>query len=436
MCWKAACQRAASKIRINAQLIDARNDAHLWAQTYDRDLADVFAIQSEIAKTIAEQLQAKLSPKEQAVVDAKPTKDLVAYDLYLRASEIDRNVASSIGSGGAEGAKQEVRLLDEAVSRDPAFVPALCKLANTHLYLYWLNDRSAPHVDLAKKALEAAARLEPDSGEVHFTRGLLYYRGSLDYEAALAELAVAQRSLPNDAFVPFVIAMVERRQGRWDESIRHNEQAIALDPHSVPFVSEMATTYFIIRRYDQAARTLDSALTWKPLDFGMAFLRALVDEQWRGDLGRWKAVGAGQAGQPGDPNDLLSARLGLALLERDYRAAQEVVETPGLAEFDDNGFFMPREWIQGIIARGLGDEVRAHAAFITAHQRAAAAAQENPNDARTAVVVGQIDAVLGQPADAVREGERAAALLPPSKDAINGNLILERLARIYAQTLI
>ncbi|MGA7274205.1 MAG: FlgO family outer membrane protein, partial [Candidatus Udaeobacter sp.] len=363
-------QRAGSKIRINAQLIDARNDAHLWAQTYDRDLADVFAIQSEIAKTIAEQLQAKLSSKEQAMVDAKPTKDLVAYDLYLRASEIDRNRASSIGSGGAEGAKQEVRLLDEAVSRDPAFVAALCLLANTHLYLYWLNDRSAPHVDLAKKALEAAARLEPDAGEVHFVRGLLYYRGSLDYEAALAELAVAQRSLPNDASVPFVIAMVERRQGRWDESIRHNEQAIALDPHSVPFVSEMATTYFITRRYDQAARTLDSALTWKPLDFGMAFLRALVDEQWRADLGRWKAVAAGQAGQPGDPNDLLSARLVLALLERDYRAAQEVVETPGLAEFDDNGFFMPREWIEGIIARGLGDEVRAHAAFITAHQRA------------------------------------------------------------------
>src|SRR5262249_43297315 len=195
-------QRAASKIRVNAQLIDARNDAHLWAQTYDRDLADVFAIQSEIAKTIAEQLQAKLSPKEAAVVEAKPTKDLVAYDLYLKASEIDRTRASSIGTGGAEGAKQEVQLLEQAVARDPAFVPALCRLANTYLYLYWLNDRSAPHVDLAKKALETAARLQPNAGEVHLTRGLLYYRGSLDYEPALAEFALAQRSLPNDASIP------------------------------------------------------------------------------------------------------------------------------------------------------------------------------------------------------------------------------------------
>ena len=427
-------QRAASKIRVNAQLIDARNDAHLWAQTYDRDLADVFAIQSEIAKAIAEQLQAKLSPKEEAVVEAKPTKDMVAYDLYLKASEIDRTRASSIGTGGAEGAKQEVALLDQAVTRDPAFVAALCKLAATHLYLHWLNDRSAPHVDLAKKALEAAARLQPDAGEVHLTRGLLYYRGSLDYAPALAEFALAQRSLPNDASIPFLIGMVERRQGHWDESIRHIEQAVRLDPHNIPLISELATTLFIQRRYDEAAKTLDSALAWKPLDFGMAFLRAWVDMEWKADLGRWRAVVAGEAGKPGDPNDLISARLRLAFLERDYHAAQEALDTPGLAEFDDNGFFIPREWNEGIIARGLGDNARANAALLAARQRVAAAAQESPDDARALIVLGQIDAALGRTADAIREGERAAELLPPSKDALNGGLILNRLARIYAQT--
>ncbi len=207
-------QRAASKIRINAQLIDARNDAHLWAQTYDRDLADVFAIQSEIAKTIAEQLQAKLSPKEEAVVEAKPTKDLVAYDFYLRAMEIERNRNSSVGSGGVQGAKREIEILNQAIARDPEFVPALCRLANTYLYLFWLNDRSAPHVELAKKALEAAARLQPDSSEVHFTRGLLYYRGSRDYGPALAEFALAQRSWPNEPYAPWFIGMVERRRGQ------------------------------------------------------------------------------------------------------------------------------------------------------------------------------------------------------------------------------
>jgi TolB-like protein/class 3 adenylate cyclase/Flp pilus assembly protein TadD len=426
-------QRAANKIRVNAQLIDARNDAHLWAQTYDRDLADVFAIQSEIAKTIAEQLQAKLSPKEEAVVEAKPTNDLVAYDLYLRASEFDRTRASSIGTGGAEGAKQEVQLLEQAVTRDPAFVPALCKLADTYLYLYWLNDRSAPYVDLAKKALEAAARLQPDAGEVHRTRGLLYYRGSLDYGPALAEFALAQRSLPNDASIPFLIGMVERRQGHWDESVRHIRQAVELDPHNVALISELATTYFILRRYDEATKTLDSALAWKPRDFGMAFLRAWVDREQKADLGRWKAVVAGEAGSPADPNDLISARLALALLERNYHAAQEALDTPGLAEFDDNGFFIPREWNEGIIARGLGDNTRANAAFLAARQRVVAAVQQSPGDARALIVLGQIDAALGRTADATREGERAAELLPPSKDAINGGLIVQKLARIYAQ---
>ena len=427
-------QRATNKIRINAQLIDARNDAHLWAQTYDRDLADVFAIQSEIAKTIVEQLQAKLSPKEEAVVEAKPTKDMVAYDLYLRASEIGRNIASTIGTGGAEGAKQEVQLLDQAVTRDPAFFKALCSLANAHLALFWLNDRSAPHIDLAKKALEAAARLQPDAGEVHFTRGLLYYRGSLDYGPALAEFALAQRSLPNDAGVPFFIGMIERRQGRWDESIRHVEKAVALDPHNVISISELATTYIALRRYDEAAKTLDSALKWKPLDFGMALVRALADMHWKADLGRWRAVVAGAAGRPTDPNDLISTRLILALLERNYYAAQEALETPGLAEFDDNGFFIPREWNEGIIARGLGDNARANAALLAARQREAAAAQDSPDDARALIVLGQIDAALGRTADAIREGERAAELLPPSKDAMNGGFVLERLARIYAQT--
>jgi len=312
-------------------------------------------------------------------------------------------------------------------------VPALCKLADTYLYLYWLNDRSAPYVDLAKKALEAAARLQPDAGEVHRTRGLLYYRGSLDYGPALAEFALAQRSLPNDASIPFLIGMVERRQGHWDESVRHIRQAVELDPHNAALISELATTYFILRRYDEATKTLDSALAWRPRDFGMAFLRAWVDREQKADLGRWKAVVAGEAGSPADPNDLISARLALALLERNYHAAQEALDTPGLAEFDDNGFFIPREWNEGIIARGLGDNARANAAFLAARQRVAAAVQRSPGDARALIVLGQIDAALGRTADATREGERAAELLPPSKDAINGGLIVQKLARIYAQ---
>jgi serine/threonine-protein kinase len=165
----------------------------------------------------------------------------------------------------------------------------------------------------------------------------------------------------------------------------------------------------------------------------MGMLRAIVDMQWKADVGRLKAVVNGEAAKAAEPNDLTSARLGLALMERNYRAAQEALAASGQVEFDDNGFFYPREWGEAIIARGLGDVARANVALLAARERAAAAVKERPDDARAVMVLGQIDAALGRKEDAIREGERAVELLPVSKDAINGGILLERLARIYAQ---
>jgi TolB-like protein/class 3 adenylate cyclase len=427
-------QRAANRVRVNAQLIDARSDAHLWAQTYDRDLSDVFAIQSEIAKAIADQLQAKLSPKEEAAVQEKPTTDLDAYDLYLRALEIEQNRASSIGSGGVEEAKREVDLLDQAVSRDPTFVAALCTLASTHLYLYWLNaDQTPARLNMAKKALEAAARLQPDGGEVHLTRALFYYWGSRDYAPALAELALATRGLPNDSRIFGLSGYIERRQGNWEDSTRHLEQAVSLDPRNIVNVSELAAQYWMLRRYGDATKTLDNALAWKPLDFSLEFMRADVDMNWKADLRRWKDVIAGEAAKTADPNDLITARLNLALKERDYHRAEQTLAAHRGAEFDDNGFFTPREWNQGIVARGLGDETGAKKAFLGAHERAAVAVRERPEDGKALIVLAQIDAALGRKEAALREGERAVELLPVAKDALIGDALLSKLAGVYAQ---
>jgi len=427
-------QRAGNRVRVNAQLVDARTDAHLWAQTYDRDLADVFAIQSEIAKTIADQLQAKLSPKEEAAMHEKPTTDLAAYDLYLRALEIERNRASSIGSGGAEGAKREVDILDQAVSRDPTFVAALCKLASTHLYLYWLNaDHTPARLDMAKKALEAAARLQPDGGEVHLTRALFYYWGAQDYAPALAELALARRSLPNDPRTFGLSGYIERRQGNWEDSTRQLEQAMTLDPRNIVMVSELAAHYIALRRYGYAAIVLDNALAWKPLDFSLGLLRATTDMAWKADLRRWKDVIAGDAAKTADPNDLITARLDLAFKEHDYHGAEQTLAAHGGAEFDDNGFFTPREWNQAIVARGLGDDSRANAAFLAARERAAVAVREQPEDGKALIVLAQIDAALGRKEDALREGGRAVELLPVAKDALIGDALLSRLACVYAQ---
>jgi len=428
-------QRAGNRVRINAQLIDARTDAHLWAQSYDRDLADVFAIQSEIAKTIADQLQAKISPKEEAALGSKPTDDMVAFDLYLQATQIDRNRSSALGSGGAEEAKREIGLLNEAITRDPAFVPAICLLVQTHLYLHWINvDQPAKHLESAKKALDSAVRLQPNAAQVHVMKALLYYWGSREYAPALAELALARSNLPNDYGVLYFTAMIERRQGNWLDSTRRLEQAFALDPCNISVISELCgSNYLVLRRYADDAKMLDGALAWKPLDFNLGYLRAFVDFAARADLRRWKQVVVSEAAKAADPNDVVVARTDLALKERDYHTAEQILAARVGAESDDNGFFTPHEWKQAIIARGLGDKSRANAALLTARQRVVAKLQEQPEDAKALIVLGQIDAELGRKEEALQEGQHAVELLPITKDAINGYHLLLRLAGIYAQ---
>ena len=429
-------QRVGNRIRLNAQLIDARTDAHLWAQTYDRELADVFAIQSEIAKTIADQLQAQISPREEAALDVQPTGDLTAYDLYLRATQIERSRASSIGSGGAEEAKREVGLLTEAIQHDPDFLPAICLLAQTHLYLYWMNvDQPAAHLEQAKKTLDAAVRLQPNAGEVHLMKGILYYWGARDYAPALAELALARRRLPNDIRVLFFTAMIERRQGNWGESTRHLEQAVALDPCNIAIIAELCgANYFVLQRYADAIKKVDSALAWKPLDFGLEYLRAYLDFGSKADLRRWTELVASKAAENADPKDVVVARVDLALKRRDYRAAGEALAAHAAAEIDDNGFFTPNEWRQAIIARGLGNNARANAALIAARKRVVATLEKQPEDAKTLMVLGQVDAALGRKENALREAQRAVELLPVAKDSVNGYHLLFRLAGIYAQT--
>jgi len=428
-------QRAGNRIRVNAQLIDARTDTHLWAQVYDRDLADVFAIQSEIAKTIADQLQANLSSKEEAALNSKPTENVAAYDLYLQATEIARDRASSIGSGGAEGVKQQIALLSEAIRRDPTFLPAICVLAQNHLYLHWMNaDQSVDHLALAKQALAAAVRLQPDSPQVHLTQALLHYWGGREYGPALAELSIARRNLPNDTGILLTIAMIERRQNNWQDSTKLLEQACVLDPGNVTIISELCGfNYLVLRRYQDSVGMLDRALAWKPLDFNLGFLRAHVDFAWKADLKRWRDVVASEAVKTADPNDVFNARVDLALKERDYHRAQQLLGAGGATEFDDNGFFTPAEWKQALVAYGLGQESKAAAMFKIARERVESAVREHPGDAKALVVLGQLDAALGRKIEALDEGQRAVELLPVSRDAINGHQLLTRLVMIYAQ---
>src|SRR4030095_9188835 len=222
-------QRTGNRVRVNAQLVDARTDRHLWAQTYDRDLADVFAIQSEIAKTIADQLQAKLSPREKNAIERPPTTDISAFDLYPRA----KNILLRPGCVGNAALLEAVDRLNQAVARDRSFFDAYCQLAYAHDALYFFDEHTSARLALAEAALQAASRLRPDAGETHLARGRNLYWAYGDYDGALAELEVARQTLPNDARTFKLTGLIQRRQGRWEESTRNLERAVELKPRDI-----------------------------------------------------------------------------------------------------------------------------------------------------------------------------------------------------------
>src|SRR5881275_2678357 len=220
-------QRAANRVRVNAQLIDARTDAHLWAQTYDRDLADVFAIQSEIAKAIADQLQARLLPNAKAAIEKAPTTDLAAFDFYTRAKTL--LLSTSFGPTLEQNMRQAVELLNQAVQRDPAFFEAYCQLLYAHALLYSVGfDHTVGRLASTEAALQATARLRPDAGETHLARAQYLYFGPRDYSVALVELENARRSLPNDPRIFELIGFILRRQGQQEEGLRNLEKALEL----------------------------------------------------------------------------------------------------------------------------------------------------------------------------------------------------------------
>ncbi|HEX5175761.1 MAG TPA: FlgO family outer membrane protein, partial [Chthoniobacteraceae bacterium] len=233
-------QRAADKVRVNTQLINARTDAHEWAENYDRPLTDVFAIQSEIAKAIADQLQAHLSPGEKAAIAQAPTNDVIANDLYVRAAAFDD---MSNDPGAKDYLLQGVSLLEEALRRDPNFLLAQCLLSEIHSDLYWFGfDHTPARLEESHKALQQAERIGPDAGEVHLQKGVYAYHGFRDYDQALAEFELARKSLPNSSRLYLYLGVIDRRQSRWDDAIKNMNRAVELDPRNFLIVEEAAFT--------------------------------------------------------------------------------------------------------------------------------------------------------------------------------------------------
>ena len=279
-------QRVANKVRVNAQLIDARNDAHLWAQTYTRDLADVFGIQSEIAEAIAQQLQAHLSPDEKARIAKPSTTDPVAYDLYLRARQLD-DLSNDPDAKGS--LLQAISLLEEAVRRDPKFLRAYCLMCETHLDLYWGGaDHTDQRRELARIALQKAEEIQPDAGEVHAQKGLYAYHGFRDYDAALKELERAKELLPNEARIYVTIGAVDRRTRRFQEAETNFRRAAELDPRNFIVLMEAASTFQGLRRYPEAKKFYQQSLNVLPNNPFALYLLGFNSFAQTGDPTLWR----------------------------------------------------------------------------------------------------------------------------------------------------
>lgn len=428
-------QRIGDRVRLSAQLIDARTDAHVWAQTYDRDVADVFAIQSEIAQAIAAQLQVKISPREKAAMSQAPTTDLVANTLYAQARDLWAPAGND--PNGGPNLLEAVRLLDEAVARDPHFLLAYCLLARAHLEIYWEGfDHTLARRDLASAAIQNAVRLQPDAGEVHRALAVYAYHGFRDYDRARAELDLARSALPNDVEIYGVMALIDRRQGRWAEATRNLERAVELDPLNFGLLSDAATTAGVLRRYAEANRLLERALKISPRDYAMRTQLALNSFRERADILPLRALVSNVVNEePGAGGKIAYALFYCALAERDSVAmtrALAVIPPEGMQ--DDFTFHAPREWFTGFAARTFGDLSVAQASFTAGRVTVEKMVREQTDYAAAWSVLGLIDAGLARKENAVREGRRACELMPVPRDTIVGPALMTNLAVIYAWT--
>ncbi len=422
-------QRAANKVRVNAQLIDTSNDAHLWAQTYDRDLADVFAIQSEIAKAIADQLQAKLSPNEKKVIEQPPTTDLAAFDLYSRAKSL--LLTEPFSATGDPHLRKAIELLDEAVKRDPSFFDAYCQLAYSHEQLYAVRgDHTPARLALAEAAVQAATRLRPDAAETHLARAQYLYYGLRDYAGALAELEIARRALPNDPRRFELTGYILRRRGQQEEGLKNLERAVELDPRNFFTLQQIAISYLDLGRYAEAIAALDRALAIVPDNVETRANREEDYVFWKADtrplhqtIDAILAQGAGAIASAAD------TWFFCALAERDPTAAERALVALGDNPcWGESTIYLSHSFGEGLLARMTKDEARARSAFETARAQQEKIVQAQPDYGPALCVLGLIDAALGRKDLALDEGRRAIALTPLEKDVNNGSLVLQYFA--------
>ena len=419
------------KLRITARLSDARKNSSIWEETYELHAADVFSIQSEIVQQIIAHLQVAITPKEQAAISERPTKDVAAYGLYVRAKALIETVA--LNGQIQERLSEAINLLEQAVVRDPSFYLAYCQLAAAHDYMYFFGlDHTPSRLAAADTALQSVVRLRPDAGETHLARANFFYRCYLDYNRARAELALAQHGLPNNSQIFELAGYMDRRQGLWNESARSLERALELDPRNFFMLQQIALSYQEFRQFGAMAAALDRALALTPGDTDTRVTRALVDLEWKADPRPLReTIGKILVEDPASAPNLAAQWFYVGVCERDEAAvAQALAAMPPTGISIDLNF--PRSLCKALADRFRGDAAAARAELLQARAEIEKTMREQPNYAPGFSVLGLVDAALGRKEDALREGRHAVELLPVTKDSIDGAELVKYLGVIYA----
>jgi TolB-like protein/Tfp pilus assembly protein PilF len=417
-------RREGNRLLVNMQLIDAGDDRHLWAEHYDRALAESIGLQAEVAAHVAAILKAKLAPEEKARLEAKPTNNVEAYVLYLKALELEERVNAT-----AEDREVADKLYQQAIAHDPSFALAYARasILNNHL--------AAPHGDVdlrakARRQADEALRLAPGLAEAHLALALCLYWGEKDYSAALKEFSIAESAAPNNVEILHLIAGIYRRQGRWRESIANYQRAMELDPRNHFIVSWAAAEYLLVRDWPAATATYNRALEIAPdsaIDrIGLAYLEVFRNSN--------PASGRDVLGKiPADPDGKVSeAKWDLAMLARDFDAAEKI-----LHDFPSDSFpnpeEMPKSFFHGRIARARGDVRAAERLLEAAAPDIENFTREHP-EAQNHANLGLLYAYLGRKKDAIGEARRALEMEPESQNAFHGASRAGTLAVVYALT--
>jgi TolB-like protein len=434
-------RRNGNRVRVSTELIDARQDKTTWADSFDRDLTDIFAIQSEVAQTIASKLAATLSPEEKQNIEKKPTENLEAYDLYLRAKELLLSVQVSVSYGNAEKPLVDaIGFLEHAVRLDPKFTLAYCASAQAQDFLYGWFDPTPEQRAFGDAAVDSALRLQPDLPEVHLAYAYHLYRVYRDYERARVQLAIARRGLPNDAEAIALEAYMDRQQGQFEKAIQEFNDAITRDPRNSALVEDLAITLCQTRQFRAAEQMFDRLIELRPEEpILKAQKPAFVIFLKTGDDTAVRSALAALPASMADDRGVLSWRLEFALINRDWPQAKELIEKMKGAEdkgidFAYGQISVPVSCYSILLARLQGEQPGANASFAETREQLNQKVQKSPGSADLLSQLAVVDALLNNKETAISEAKRAVELLPISKDALHGPGILQNLAVVYAWT--